>query len=170
VQDLLASTSSLTTTLADRDKLIGDVITNLNGVLTTVEKNHDSVDSIVVNLQQLITGLARNAEPIGQSVTRLNDASANMTTLLTDVRPPLQADVQQLDRVAGLVNNDEAYVDGVIKRLPDDFQKMSRLGAYGSFFNFYLCGVTVRFTNPATGKDIFLPQYEQKLGRCSFDG
>lgn len=170
VQDLLASTSSLTTTLADRDKLIGDVITNLNGVLTTVEKNHDSVDSIVVNLQQLITGLARNAEPIGQSVTRLNDASANMTTLLTDVRPPLQADVQQLDRVAGLVNNDEAYVDGVIKRLPDDFQKMSRLGAYGSFYNFYLCGVTVRFTNPATGKDIFLPQYEQKLGRCSFDG
>ena len=170
VQDLLASTSSLTTTLADRDKLIGDVITNLNGVLTTVEKNHDSVDSIVVNLQQLISGLARNAEPIGESVTRLNDASANMTTLLTDVRPPLQADVQQLDRVAGLVNNDEAFVDGFIKRLPDDFQKMSRLGAYGSFFNFYLCGVTVRFTNPATGKDIFLPQYEQKLGRCSFDG
>src|SRR5699024_6832874 len=36
VQDLLASTSSLTRALADRDQLIGDVITNLNSVLTTV--------------------------------------------------------------------------------------------------------------------------------------
>lgn len=168
VQDLLASTSSLTQALADRDQLIGDVITNLNGVLTTVEQNHDNVDSIVVDLQQLISGLATNSEPIAQSVSRLNDASANMTTLLSDVRPSLREDVAQIDRVATLINEDEPYVENVINRLPSDFQKMGRLGIYGSFFQFYLCGVIVRITSPVTHRDVFLPQYEQTTGRCAF--
>lgn len=169
VQQLLASTSSLTGALADRDQLIGDVITNLNGVLTTVSDNKDNVDSIVVNLQELISGLSRNAEPLSESLSRLNDSSRSMTTLLADVRPPLREDVAELDRVAQLINEDEPYVENVINRLPGDFEKMSRLGAYGSFFNFYLCGVMVRITSPVTGKDVFLPQYEQTTGRCAFD-
>ncbi|GAA1051684.1 MCE family protein [Dietzia natronolimnaea] len=168
VQDLLASTSSLTRTLADRDQLIGDVITNLNGVLTTVSDNQENVDSIVVDLQQLVSGLAANSEPIGESVSRLNDASANMTTLLADVRTPLKEDIAQLDRVATLMNEDEPFVENVINRLPSDFEKMSRLGVYGSFFQFYLCGVIVQLTNPATGRSVYLPQYEQTTGRCSF--
>lgn len=168
VQDLLASTSSLTQALADRDQLIGDVITNLNGVLTTVEQNHQNVDSIVVNLQQLISGLSANAEPIAESVSRLNDAGADMTTLLSDVRGPLQEDIAQIDRVAGLINDDEEFVENAINRLPSDFEKMGRLGVNGSFFQFYLCGVIVRFTNPVSGQDVFMPQYEQTTGRCAF--
>ena len=168
VQDLLASTSSLTRTLADRDQLIGDVITNLNAVLTTVADNQENVDSIVDDLQQLVSGLSANSDQIGQSVTRLNDASANMTTLLADVRPALQEDVAQIDRVAQLINEDEPFVENVINRLPTDFEKMGRLGVYGSFFQFYLCGVIVQISSPVTGEGLFLPQYEQTTGRCAF--
>ena len=168
VQDLLASTSSLTRALADRDQLIGDVITNLNSVLTTVADNQDNVDSIVDDLQQLVSGLAANADPIAESVSRLNDASANMTTLLADVRPSLREDIAQIDRVATLVNDDEEFVENVIHRLPSDFEKMGRLGVYGSFFQFYLCGVIVQITNPATGQPVYLPQFEQTTGRCAF--
>ena len=168
VQDLLASTSSLTQTLADRDQLIGDVITNLNGVLTTVADNQSNVDSIVNDLQLLVSGLSDNADPIAQSVSRLNDASANMTTLLSDVRPALREDIAQLDRVATLVNDDEPFVENVINRLPSDFEKMGRLGVYGSFFQFYLCGVMVQVTNPVTDRGVYLPQYEQTTGRCAF--
>ena len=165
---LLASTSSLTQALADRDQLIGDVITNLNAVLTTVDDNQENVDSIVDDLQQLVSGLAANSEPIAESVSRLNDSSANMSTLLADVRPSLREDIAQIDRVATLINDDEEYVENVINRLPSDFEKMGRLGVYGSFFQFYLCGVIVAITNPATGQPVYLPQFEQTTGRCSF--
>lgn len=168
VQDLLASTSSLTQSLADRDQLIGDVITNLNSVLTTVADNNENVDSIVDDLQQLVSGLAANSEPLAESVSRLNDTSANMTTLLADVRPSLKEDIAQIDRVATLINEDEEFVESVINRLPSDFEKMGRLGIYGSFFQFYLCGVIVEITNPATGNPLYLPQYEQTTGRCAF--
>src|ERR671917_433867 len=40
IQSLLASTASLTHTLADRDEVIGQVIDNLNAVLATINK-HD---------------------------------------------------------------------------------------------------------------------------------
>ena len=168
IQDLLASTSSLTQALADRDQLIGDVITNLTSVLTTVADNQENVDSIVDDLQQLVSGLAANSEPLAESVSRLNDTSANMTTLLSDVRPSLREDIAQVDRVATLINDDEAYVENVMNRLPSDFEKMGRLGVYGSFFQFYLCGVIVEITNPATGKPLYLPQYEQTTGRCDW--
>lgn len=167
VQDLLAATSSLTSTLADRDQLIGSVIDNLTAVLTTVSDNKQGVDDIVVNLQQLISGLAKNSAPIGESVSRIDDASASMSSLLADVRPAFKQDVQGLDKVAGLVNDDQDYVDNVIQRLPDDFQKMQRLGVYGGFFNFYLCGVVLRFSDPTDeGKTLYNKQYEQTSGRC----
>lgn len=168
IQDLLASTSSLTQALADRDQLIGDVITNLNSVLTTVADNQENVDSIVDDLQQLVSGLAANSKPLAESVSRLNDTSANMTTLLADVRPSLREDIAQIDRVATLINEDEPFVENVMNRLPSDFEKMGRLGVYGSFFQFYLCGVIVEITNPATGKGLYLPQYEQTTGRCGW--
>lgn len=167
VQALLSATSSLTTSLANRDELIGEVITNLNQTLDTVNENRDGVDSIVVNLQEIISGLSANAGPIGESVERVNDASASMTELLADARPPLRESLSGVDDVAGLVADDEEYVESVINRLPDDFERMARLGAYGGFFNFYLCGVIVRLpAGPEPGNDLFLEQFEQYTGRC----
>lgn len=167
VQQLLAATASVTQTLANRDELIGSVIDNLNTVLGTVADNKENVDGMVDDLQVLISGLSANADPLAQSVERISDSSATMTDLLTDVRPPIQNDIAQLDRVSTLVNNDEQFVDQVLGRLPSDFEKMARLGAYGSFFNFYLCGVIVRFTDPASGQTMYAPQLEQTTGRCS---
>lgn len=167
VQELLSATSSVTQTLANRDELIGSVIDNLNMVLGTVSDNKDNVDGMVDDLQVLISGLSENADPLSQSLERLSDSSASMTDLLTNVRPPLQNDIAQLDRVSTLVNNDAPFVESVIQRLPSDFEHMARLGAYGSFFNFYLCGVIVRFTDPASGQTMYAPQLEQKTGRCA---
>lgn len=166
VQQLLAATSSLTSTLANRDELIGSVIDNLNIVLGTVAENSGNVDRMVDDLQQLISGLSKDSEPIAQSVERIAGAGQSMSDLIADVRPPLKEDIAQADRVAGLLNDDEEYVDTVLERLPSDFEKMSRLGSYGGFFNFYLCGVIGRFTAP-DGTTKFMPQFEQTTGRCS---
>lgn len=166
VAQLLAATNSLTNTLANRDELIGSVIDNLNVVLGTVADNKEHVDSMVDDLQQLISGLSKDAEPIAQSVERLSTAGQSMSDLIADVRPPLQQSLSEGNRLAGNINDDEPFVENVINRLSSDFEKMLRLGAYGSFFNFYLCGVLIRFTGP-DGKTMYMPQYEQKTGRCS---
>lgn len=57
----LASTSAFSQSLAARDELIGDVITNLNTVLSTVDAKSAEFDASVDQLQQLITSLAEGA-------------------------------------------------------------------------------------------------------------
>ncbi len=54
VESLMAHTASLTTAVADRDKLVGKVITNLNEVLGTVDSKH-----------QQLTELHPGAAPLG---------------------------------------------------------------------------------------------------------
>lgn len=61
LSQMLASTSAFSQSLAARDELIGDVITNLNTVLTTVDAKSAEFDASVDQLQQLITSLAEGA-------------------------------------------------------------------------------------------------------------
>ena len=53
IQGLLQKTASLTTTLADRDQLIGQVIDNLNTTLETVNSRSEQVTQLVVELEGL---------------------------------------------------------------------------------------------------------------------
>ena len=66
---LAAPVGSLTTTLAAKDKVIGQVIDNLNAVLTTVNSREAGFNELITTLQQLVSGFAADREPIGQSIS-----------------------------------------------------------------------------------------------------
>ena len=57
VESLLASTASLTSTIADRDQVIGQVVDNLNQVLQTVNSRDDQLSSLIGTLRRLVSGL-----------------------------------------------------------------------------------------------------------------
>ncbi|MBY8851831.1 MCE family protein, partial [Saccharothrix sp. MB29] len=67
VESLLAHTASLTTTLAAKDEVIGDVVANLNAVLETVNSRDDRFGSLLTSLRQLVSGFAADREPIGNA-------------------------------------------------------------------------------------------------------
>ena len=62
VDDLLTQTASLTSTLADKDKVIGDVIDNLNSVLETVNSHGQQLATLISSLSQLVSGLAADRD------------------------------------------------------------------------------------------------------------
>ncbi len=72
---LLGSTSSFTNTLADRDQLIGEVITNLNQVLGTINDRGDQFRSTLDQLQQLVSGLSQDRDQIGDAIPRIAGAT-----------------------------------------------------------------------------------------------
>ena len=53
----------------------------------------------------------------------------------------------------------------MLGRLPEDYRKLTRLGAYGAWYNYYLCGIMVRATD-MQGNPVFFPWIKQKGGRC----
>ena len=62
---LLAHTASITQTLADRDQVIGQLITNLNSVLDHVGQRNHQLNQLITTFQQFVGGLKkdRGADP-----------------------------------------------------------------------------------------------------------
>lgn len=166
ISDLLRQAGQLTSTLADRDQLIGSVIGNLNTVLATVDQRNQQFDDGIDKLQQLINGLAAQSDPIGDALVHVNGASRSVADLLTNSRPTIQSDITEAGRLAGVINSDKDYVDWALGSLPDAYNRLSRLGLYGDFFTFYLCDVQLKVNGP-DGNPVFIPIIGQREGRCT---
>lgn len=163
---LLQHLSSLTSTLAEQDSVIGDVVDNFNTVLGTVDDNRGKVSAAVVDLEQLIGQFAARPDPLGAVIDRLTQATTSTNNLLANVRPDLAATVRQLDRLAGNLDADKDELRKVISSLPDAYKRLARMGSYGSVFQLYACGATLRLTDP-NGDNIDIPLLDQTVGRCA---
>ncbi|MDU0293331.1 MCE family protein [Saccharothrix longispora] len=148
IDSLLRHTASLTSTLAGRDQVIGEVVTNLNAVLDTVNSRTEQVSTLVTTLQELTTGLAGDRQPIGEAISALGDLTNTTAGLLEEARQPLKDDIANLGLVSRTLADNEAVVEGVIQRLPGKIEAMSRTASYGSWFNFFLCEGTGRVAVP----------------------
>jgi len=142
VESLLASTASLTTTIAEKDQVIGEVIDNLNGVLDTLNVRTPQLNDLVIRLQQFVSGLAADREPIGDAIDALGGLANTTAGLLTEAREPLKQDISALGTLTQNLNDSEAVVEHFIQFLPEKVQALSRTADYGSWFNFYACEIS----------------------------
>ncbi|MFD9206544.1 MCE family protein [Streptomyces sioyaensis] len=165
VNSLLAHTASLTTTLADRDQLIGSVINNLNEVLGTLDKRSTRFSGLLKQLQRVISGLSADRVAIGDSLTGISDLTGATSGLLRDGRPALRSDIAGLSELSGTLNKNQNTVEGVLKRLPHKLNKLTATGSYGSWFNFYLCDFDGRIMLPQTAK-AYTPDLHVAQARC----
>ncbi|MFG2195889.1 MCE family protein [Streptomyces sp. NPDC048639] len=165
INSLLAHTASLTTTLADRDKLIGSVVNNLNGVLGTLDKRSTRFSGLLGQLQRVVSGLSADRKAIGSSLAGISDVSGATSGLLREGRPALKSDIAQLSRLTGTLNRNEKTVEGVLQRLPRKLDKLTATGSYGSWFNFYLCDFDGRVVLPDTANAI-TPRLHVDQARC----
>lgn len=153
IQSLLARTASLTNTLADRDELIGQVITNLSGMLETVDDHHQQLDTLVVQLKDWLGNVARDRNVIGRSVQNVSTLADELATLLVQARPAIKGDVKQIHRLAAILKKpeSEAIVNEALERLPTMFRRQVRIGSYGSWYNYYLCDFDGQIVLPKLG-------------------
>ncbi|MDX2821725.1 MlaD family protein [Streptomyces ipomoeae] len=165
VNSLLAHTASLTTTLADRDELIGSVIDNLNSVLKTLDERGGRFSGLLKQLRRVISGLSTDRKPIGESLVSIGDLTEATSGLLDDARPPLKDDITELGELTGTLNRNEKTVEGVLKRLPNKLTELTGTASYGSWFNFYLCDFDGRIVLPKT-EQVLTPEFHVARARC----
>jgi len=166
ISSVLSQTSALTSTLAGRDQLIGEVIKNLNTVLATFAARDDQFSEGLDKLSQLAQGLADRKDDISTATAHISAAAGTVADLLTDARQPIKEAVTQADRVSGQIMSDQAYVDDLLKTLPDAYQVLARQGLYGDYFGFYLCDAILKL-NGKGGQPVFVKLVGQSTGRCA---
>jgi len=167
LEALMADIASFTGRLAERDELIGNVITHLTQALATVDRRRDDFDTLVVQLDQLVTGLAHDREAIGRSLAGINQMAANTAILLKDVRPDLKANVDQIGATARVFNDHVERIEEVLELYPSTIKRLGGGGRYGSFFNFFLCSFAVDVVVPGS-EPVNLSKSRSEMDRCKF--
>jgi phospholipid/cholesterol/gamma-HCH transport system substrate-binding protein len=169
LNELLIRTASLTNTIADRDRVIGDVITNLNTVLGTVDARDNQLDQLIVQLQRLFGGLSQDRQAIGDSLVNIDNLASDFSSLLVDARPPLAADITRLNTVASQLASQKGALAQQLQTIPRTLNTVGRTATYGSWFNFFLCKADGQVTL-GTGKGaipVVSPSLQNADGVCN---
>jgi phospholipid/cholesterol/gamma-HCH transport system substrate-binding protein len=165
LESLLSETSSFSKALADKGQVVEQLIDNLDALLGTLAKDGDKFSGAIDRLERLLTELSADRDPIGAAIESLNNGTASIAGLLTHARPPLAGTVNQLNRLAPIVDQGKDRIDAALQKLPEDYRKLARPGSYGSFVNYFICGISVRVTD-LQGRTAVFPWVKQAGGRC----
>jgi phospholipid/cholesterol/gamma-HCH transport system substrate-binding protein len=165
LESLLSKSSSFTNSLADNNQVIEQLINDLRDVLTTLDKDGDQFSGAIDRLEHLVSGLSADRDPIGTAIESLDNGTTSLADLLSRGRQPLNDTIDQLNRLAPNVNNDLPRLDATIQRLPEIYRKLARVGSYGAWFPYYICGVTFRASD-LEGRTVVFPWIRQETGRC----
>jgi len=166
LQSLLDRTSSFTTSLADNNEVLEQLVGNLETVISTLSDESERFSGALDRFERLTTELAADRLTIGSAIESLNNGTASTARLLADARPSLADTVDQLSRLAPVLDDGKDQIDLALQRAPENYRKLIRPAAYGSFVNYYLCGLSIRVTD-LQGRAAVFPWIEQKDGRCA---
>jgi phospholipid/cholesterol/gamma-HCH transport system substrate-binding protein len=151
LQDLLEQTASLTTDLAERDEVIGDVITNLTDVTDHLAGRTEGFEKLISRSKVLVNGLSKNADKIIGTMDTLDRTATTMTDLIGDIRPALKRDISKFNQVADLYLDEGKAVEDTIQGLPGFLGGFGRITQYGSFATLYACVVDVEISGVLPG-------------------
>jgi phospholipid/cholesterol/gamma-HCH transport system substrate-binding protein len=162
VESLLNHVASLTSSLADKDAVIGSVIDNLNTVMGHVAARDQQLSDLVVSLQQFVTGLAGDKDAIFNSLQTIDTLATTTSGFLADARPPLASDITALGKLSGNLADSRKVLEGFLQLAPTKIDSITRTAINGSWFNFFMCSasgyvvvpVTPTADNPKTGVQV----------------
>lgn len=166
LESLFSQTSSFTNSLADNQQVVEQVIDSLNGAMKTLAANGDQFSQTIDRLDRLVDGLADDRDPIGVAIDGLSSGTASLAELLGEARAPLAGTISELGRLAPNLAEGNDAIDAAIAKSPDNYRKLARIGSYGSFLNYYLCGIQIRVTD-LQGRTALFPWVKQETGRCA---
>jgi phospholipid/cholesterol/gamma-HCH transport system substrate-binding protein len=164
LDDMLAHTASITQTLADRDQVIGDLITNLNSVLDHVGRRNRQLNQLITTFQQFVGGLKKDRGAILGSLDQISHLSVQTADLVSGIRAPFVSDIHHLRGFAANLDRGRPEIDRALQVLPIKLNKVGRTAIYGSWFNFYLCDFTGQIR---IGKTAVPVSYNTGSSRCN---
>jgi phospholipid/cholesterol/gamma-HCH transport system substrate-binding protein len=169
INDILDQTAQLTSTVAERDQAIGEVIKNLNIVLDTTVKHRKEFDQTVDNFEKLITGLKNHADPLAAGTAHISNAAGTVADLLADNRALLHKAINYLEAIQQPIIDQRDKYNDLFHRVPLALNAGGRaIGLYGDWANFYTCDLTLLVNGLQPGGPVRTVRlFQQPTGRCT---
>ncbi len=139
VESLLQQTARLTNFIADRDDVIGEVLTNLTPVLDNLAGQGTELKGTVQELRGLMTGLARDRKSIGRSIDGVSQLVGATSDLLREARVPAVRTIERFRSVAHMLATSREELNAALKSFGTTFEGLGRGASYENAVNVYLC-------------------------------
>ena len=109
--------------------------------MATVDDHHQELNELITSMQGWFGDLAKDRKKIGSSLGSISEVTEEVARLLTRARPLLKEDVAELRRLFTILAKpkNKAYLDKTLDTLPGMLSKQTRIGVFGSWYNYYLC-------------------------------
>jgi len=163
LESLLGHTASVTSTLADRDQVIGDLVDNLSEVLDHVADRDRQLNQLITTFRTFVSGLNDDSDAILGALDQVSELSVETASLVKGIRSPLVDDIAELRRLTANVQRNRGELDRALQVLPIKLTKVGRTAVYGSWFNFYLCEFQGRVRLPGLSVPV---RYQTGSPRC----
>lgn len=143
IEQLLKQTGELSNFLADKDAVIGDVMTNLKPVLDNLAGQGSEITTTVRELRSLMTGLARDRKSIGASIDGVSRLVGATSSLLKEVKVPLVGATDRLVTVADMLNKSRGTLEDALPAFGNIFESLGRATSYENALNVYVCSLAI---------------------------
>jgi phospholipid/cholesterol/gamma-HCH transport system substrate-binding protein len=163
LESLLQHTASVTSTLADRDQVISDLVDNLSEVLDHVADRDQQLNQLITTFKQFVGGLNQDRDAILGSLDQISQLSVQTASLVKGIRSPLVSDISNLRQLTANIQRNRGELDRALQVLPIKLEKVGRTAIYGSWFNFYLCQFQGKVRLPGLTVPV---QYNTGSPRC----
>ncbi|MCV7006532.1 virulence factor Mce family protein [Mycobacterium gordonae] len=169
INDILQQTAQVTSQLGERDRAIGEVVTNLNKVLDTTVRHRKDFDQTVNNLEVLITGLKDHGDSLAGGTANISNAAGTVADLLSEDRALLHKAINYLDAVQQPLIDQREQLNDFLHKVPTALNSIGRaIGSYGDFVNFYSCDISLKINGLQAGGPVRTVRlFHQPTGRCA---
>ena len=141
IASLLSGTGSLGETIAQRDATIGELVDDLTQVLSTLNARSGPFNRVIGNLRRLTAGLAEDRTLVVDALDGIDDLAGATDTLLARARPHLGRVVNGVGDAARRLRRHQDRLVEKIDLLPVKLNAIMRAAQYGSWFQFFNCGI-----------------------------
>ncbi|HWI42941.1 MAG TPA: MlaD family protein [Nocardioides sp.] len=138
---LLDSTGSLGHAIARRDATIDALVTDLTTVLGSLNGQSASFNRLVTHLRTLTGGLARDRNLVVEALEGIDSLASATDNLLTQARPHLKETITGLRAAAKRLRAHKGKLVEKLDLLPVKLNAIMRAAQYGSWFQFFNCGI-----------------------------
>ncbi|WP_280265019.1 MlaD family protein [Nocardia wallacei] len=140
---LITQAAQLATTFGQRDRILGDVVSNLSSVISGLSHRSSELETLITQTHSLMDGLYAQGEVLKSSVDQVATSTDGLVELIGQVKPGVAQAQDRATTGIGLLLGNGASLDRAAVELPDLLNRIAWFSSYGTYGNAYFCSLDV---------------------------
>lgn len=154
VQGMVKGLTRLSRTVSTRDEELAELLQASTSVTGTLADRKDELGALISDGDRLLTELSNRREAIRTMLRSTARLGTQVEGLVADNEKQLRPALNQLDRVADLLDRNQEHLNDAIKVLGPYYRMLTAAMGNGRWVDTYICGLFDQQNRPVLDNDV----------------